>query len=76
MMETKLAKLKKHWEEGNKREALRIAAGFGRLGAEKEDISRAWQATQTPDFYREIGQDPDDLIAKGYVALAARYQLT
>jgi hypothetical protein len=53
--------------------ALRIASRFPRLGDHREDISRAWTAVQHPEFYREIGQSPDDLVARGIAALKARY---
>ncbi len=74
-METKLSKLKAAYAAGDYREALRIAARFPQLGAEKEAICRAWQAIQSPAFYREIGRDPELLIAQGVAALKKRYAL-
>lgn len=54
-------------------EALRMAAGFGRLGAHKAPITRAWNALQRPGFYRQLGQDPDAHVQAGIAALKARY---
>lgn len=60
-------------EAGDWHGALRMAAGFGRLGEEKEPITRAWAAIQNPGFYRQIGKDPAALEAAGIAALKAKY---
>ena len=56
------------------REALRLAAKFHDLGAQKDRIVRAHEAAAWPDFYRQLGKDPDALIADGIAALKERYQ--
>lgn len=53
--------------------ALRIAARFHDLGEHKAAITMAWEAANRPDFYREIGKDPDALVAAGVGALKERY---
>lgn len=53
--------------------ALRLAASFPHLGPEKAIIQRGWAACQRPEFYRQIGKDPDQLIAEGAAALRRRY---
>lgn len=53
--------------------ALRLAASFPHLGKEKEAITRGWAACQRPEFYRQIGKDPDVLIQLGIEALRRRY---
>jgi hypothetical protein len=53
--------------------ALRLAAKFPRLGEHKARIERGWEAIQRPDFYRQIGRNPDALIADGIAALKERY---
>lgn len=60
-------------EEGDDREALRIAASFPHLGEHKEAITRGWAACTRAEFYRQIGQDPVELIALGVAAVRARY---
>ena len=55
------------------REALRLAAVLPHLGEHKEVITRGWAACQRPDFYRELGKDPEQLIAVGIAAVKARY---
>ena len=72
-MKTKLATLLEHMQAGDWTAAIRLANKFPRLGDHKEPITRAWGAIQNPDFYRQIGQNPDDLIDLGISALKERY---
>lgn len=55
------------------RDALRIAARYPRLGAHREAITRGHQAATRPDFYRQLGQDPEARVAAGIAALKERY---
>jgi hypothetical protein len=70
---TKLNNLKTRLASGDLIGSLRIAAKFPDLGEQKEPITRAWAAVQHPEFYREIGQDPDLLFAVGIAAIRRRY---
>ena len=54
-------------------EALRLAARFQHLGVHKDAIQRGWAACSRPDFYRQLGKDPEQLIAMGVAAVRARY---
>jgi hypothetical protein len=54
-------------------EAIRLAARFPSLGDEKEPITRAWAAHTRPEFYRQIGRNPDAEFAAGVDALKRRY---
>ena len=74
-METKISKLKAAAASGDWAEALRIAARFPRLGEHGPTIIRAHEAAHTPDFYRQLGRDPETLIAAGIEALKERYRL-
>jgi len=60
---------------GDWRVAIRIAAKFQQLGPHKEAVTRAWSAIQQPDFYRAIGQDPEELIDAGAAAVRERYEI-
>ena len=73
--QTKLARLRAAFAAGNTIEALRIAARFPRLGEQGSAIQRAWAAYSNPSFYRQIGHDPDLLIAAGVDALRDKYRL-
>ena len=74
-MKTKLETLKEHAAVGDWPGALKIAARFPRLGSDKARIERAWEATARPGFMRQLGKDPDALMADGIAALKSRYQL-
>lgn len=75
MKPTKLSVLKEHAAAGNWTAALRIAARFPRLGEERDAITRAWAALQHPDFYRQLGIDPEAAVRDGIAALRERYAL-
>lgn len=72
---TKLSKLKAAAAAGDWQGALRIAARFQDLGDHAADIKRAHEACHSAGFYRQIGKDPDALIAAGIAALKDRYSL-
>jgi hypothetical protein len=74
-METKISQLRSMWTQGDHLGALRMAAKFPRLGAEKEAITRGWEASRNPAFYRQLGRDPETLIHDGLEALVAKYAL-
>lgn len=57
-------------QAGDRLGALRIAS---QLRGCPPEVSRAWQATSRPDFYRQLGQDPAALIEAGIESLAATY---
>ncbi len=72
---TKLSRLLELMADGDNRAALKLAASFPRLGNHKEPITRGWAAIQSPDFYRQIGKDPDALVVAGVEAIRERYDL-
>ena len=74
-METKLQTLKNLWRGGDATGALRIAARFPQLGAERDAITKAWAAIQNPGFYRQIGKDPQQLIDDGFDAMRSKWKL-
>lgn len=70
---TKLSVLLGHMERNDWDAALSLAAKFHDLGDHEEAITRAHNARIRPDFYRQLKQDPDALVAAGIAALKARY---
>jgi len=72
-METKLSRVIAAWRAGDKDKALAIAAKFPQLGDEREAVTRGRQARLRPEFYRELGQDPDALFAAALAAMVRRY---
>ena len=75
MPQTKLSILKTFMATGDFRSALHLAAGWADLGTHKDAIQRGWSAFLSPSFYREIGKDPEALIAAGIAAIKERYQI-
>ena len=71
-MTTALEKLRKHMGDGDWRRALKLAAGWRFLGEHRDAIQRGWAAMSNPNIYREMGQDPDCLVAAGIKALHER----
>jgi hypothetical protein len=71
--DTKLAKIRQAMSEDRWDDALRLAARFQRLGEHDEPIRRGAEAVIRPDFYRQIGQDPELLKLKGIEALKGRF---
>jgi hypothetical protein len=74
-MKTKIEQLRSMWIRGDQIGALRMAAKFPRLGDEREAITRGWEASRNPAFYRQIGRDPEALVDAGIEALVAKYAL-
>ena len=73
--ETKISKLRKLWNDGDWHGALRIAAGFPRLGPHKESIQRGWAALNHAQMYREMEQSPEDLVRWGVLTMVRLYEL-
>ena len=71
----KLSRLRAAYAAGDRIEALRIAARFPSLGAERGPILTAWGAIQNRAMYLQMGKQPDALIAQGVAAMAAKYGL-
>lgn len=72
---TQLSQLKQFMKEGNHRAALKLAAGWSRLGEHKKQIQQGWSALQNPKFYKEIGKDPDKLVECGIQSIRERYKI-
>ena len=73
--ETKLSKLEAAAARGDWPGALRIAAKFADLGEQRAEITRAHECITRPDFYRQLGRDPDVCLEAGIAALKERYDL-
>ncbi len=72
-MERKVDMLARYIQAGDYRRALSLPAKFPQLGTHAAAIRKAHEAYQRPDFYRQIGTDPNKLVAAGIAALRARY---
>ena len=74
-MQTALQKLTAHVTTGDWRAALKLAASWPQLGTHRDAIQQGWAALRNPDFYRELGKDPEQLVAAGQAAIKERYGL-
>ena len=72
-MERKVDKLKNLLLEGDYLKALSMASKFPRLGKHREQIKLGHEANQNPNFYKQIGKNPDQLVQDGISALKERY---
>jgi hypothetical protein len=60
-------------EAGRFREAIARASKFQDLGDHRDRILSAREAYERPEFQRQLGKNPDALIAAGIAALKERY---
>jgi hypothetical protein len=61
------------WSAGNRIGALRIAARFFDRSADTKIFKRGLDAYNNPDFYRQLGKDPGQLIAAAFEVLAKKF---
>jgi hypothetical protein len=72
---TKLDSIRAAWAAGDRLGALRIAARFfDRSGATKA-FKRGMDAHNNPEFYRQLGKDPDLLLRTALELLARKFSL-
>lgn len=74
-METKISKLIALYNSGDHSGALTFAAKFPQLGKHKPEITRGADAIKHPNFYKQLGKDPEELRSAGLRALRDRYGL-
>lgn len=73
MRERKIDTLVSLMRTGDWPVALSLASKFPRLGPHGPAIKRAHEAYCWPDFYRQLGRDPERLVRAGVAALEKRY---
>jgi len=72
---SKTDQIRTAWATGNCIEALRIAARFFDRSDATKTFKRGMDAYNNPDFYQQVGKDPDQLIADALDALVKRFGL-
>jgi len=70
---TKLQEIRDFMEKGEWENAIKMAASFQRLGPQKEAIKAASDSLTNPNFYKQLGLDPDLLLKAGIEALKQRF---
>jgi hypothetical protein len=72
---TKTEKIRAAWAAGDYIAALRIASRFFDRSDATKAYKRGLDAHNNPQFYRQIGKDPDLLLAMALKLLAKRFGL-
>jgi len=77
---SKLAQVKAMMAAGDHAAALKLCASWGHRGLgggeDADAIAKGYAALQHADTYRDMGYDPDELVAAGVAAIRRRYNLT
>jgi hypothetical protein len=74
-MRSKCEQLRAAWAIGDKISALRIAARFFDRSDETKAFKRGIGAFNNPGFYRQLGKDPDRLVAEALELLSKKFGL-
>lgn len=63
------------WAAGDRIAALRIAAQFFDCSDATKTFQRGIDAHNHPDFYRQLGKEPQELVTAALALLAKRFDL-
>jgi hypothetical protein len=74
-MKCKTDKIRDAWVAGDRIGALRIAARFFDRSADTKTFKRGMTAHNNPDFYRQLGKEPKQLVEDALEILARRFRL-
>ena len=72
---SKTDKIRAAWTAGDQISALRIAARFIDRSDATKSFKRGMDAYNNPGFYRQLGKDPDQIIADALSVLVKRFGL-
>jgi hypothetical protein len=71
----KTDKIRTAWAAGDRIGALRIAARFFDRSDETKAFKRGMDAHNNPEFYRQLGKDPEQILGSALEMLAMRFSL-
>lgn len=74
-MEKKIDVIRGLAAQGDWLAAIKLAGTFPKLGDERKAIMQAKEAVCRPEFQRQLGRDPDRLIADGIDAMRSKWAL-
>jgi hypothetical protein len=74
-MNTKSDQIRAAWAIGDRVGALRIAARFFDRSVDTRTFKRGMNAHNHPGFYRQLGKDPEQLMATAVELLAKKFSL-
>jgi hypothetical protein len=73
-MQSKTERIKTTLAQGDWLSALRLASRFHDRSNDTLTFKRGFDAYRHPDFYRQLGQDPDQLVGAAIARLHARFR--
>jgi hypothetical protein len=74
-MQTKTDQIRAAWFRGDRIAALRIAARFFDQSAATKTFQRGVNAYNHPQFYRQLGKEPQEVMTAALALLAKRFDL-
>ena len=74
-MKCKVGQIRDAWAAGDQIGALRIGARFFDRSDDTLVLKRGMSAYNHPDFYRQLGQEPAQLVEEALEVLARRFGL-
>jgi hypothetical protein len=74
-MQCKTDQIRVAWAAGDRIGALRIAARFFDRSVHTKTFKRGMAAHNNPGFYRQLGRDPEQILADALSMLASRFSL-
>jgi hypothetical protein len=74
-MQPKTDQIRAAWAGGNRIGALRIAARFFDRSADTKTFKRGMDAFNHPDFYQQLGKNPEQLTDAALELLAKKFSL-
>jgi hypothetical protein len=74
-IQTKTDQIRAAWLAGDQIGALRIAAQFFDRSVATKTFQRGMDANNHPGFYRQLGKEPQELVAAALEILARRFDL-
>jgi hypothetical protein len=73
-MDCKSDQIRAAWSAGDQIGALRIAARFFDRSIDTRTFKRGIDAYNNPSFYRQLGKDPEQLMAAALELLAKKFR--
>jgi hypothetical protein len=73
MHQSKSERIKESLKDEDWVAALRLASRFHDRSSDTATFKRGFDAYQYPGFYRQLGKDPDQLVAAAVVRLWCRF---
>jgi hypothetical protein len=72
---TKTDQIRAAWATGDRLGALRIAARFFDRSNDTLTFKRGMDAHNNPEFYRQLGKEPEQIVVSALDVLAKRFSL-